>query len=312
MKQGGGVLTGKWQGSAAGGVVAPDAIILPIPASRFAQTESRLRALAGDHPMRDWLLFLAELSKSQHEAIATVEPVEAPSEATIELAVNAQMPPLAADGHHRASTWYVALAHILDATRSMSLPAQARAVATGLRSQTRETVEALADRFLRGRAPIDEAGAILYVAAALQVYFTMLAAKIPEGQLRPLPQQGLCPACGSTPSAGLITATGKTPGIRYLYCSLCSTAWNHVRAICITCGDSRHITLEGIEGDAGVVKAETCGACHTYAKMIYQKQDAQADPYGDDLATLGLDLLVADAGWSRHAPNPLVLVGGAR
>jgi FdhE protein len=46
--------------------------------------------------------------------------------------------------------------------------------------------------------------------------------------------------------------------------------------------------------------------------MVYQKQDAQADPYADDLATLGLDLLVAEAGWSRHAPNPLVLVGGAR
>lgn len=312
MKQGGGVLTGKWQGSAAGGVVAPDAIILPVPASRFARTESRLRALAHGHPMQDWLLFLAELSRSQHEAIATVEAVGAPSEAMIELAVNAQMPPLAADGHHRASIWYDALAHILDATQSMSLPAQARAVATGLRSRPRETVEVLADRFLRGQAPIEEAGAILYVAAALQVYFAMLAAKMPEGHLHPLPQRGLCPACGSTPSAGLITATGKTPGTRYLYCSLCSTAWNHVRAICITCGDSRHLTLEGIEGDAGVVKAETCGACRTYAKMIYQKQDAQADPYADDLATLGLDLLVAEAGWSRHAPNPLVLVGSAR
>ena len=35
----------------------------------------------------------------------------------------------------------------------------------------------------------------------------------------------------------------------------------------------------------------------------------QVDPYTDDLATLVLDVKVAEAGWARHAPNPLLLVG---
>jgi FdhE protein len=109
--------------------------------------------------------------------------------------------------------------------------------------------------------------------------------------------------------AGVITASGVTPGVRYLYCSLCSTAWNHVRTVCITCGGTRRLSLQGIEGDPGVVKAETCGDCHTYAKLLYQLQDMQADPYADDLASLGLDILVTEAGFSRHAPNPLLLVG---
>jgi FdhE protein len=103
--------------------------------------------------------------------------------------------------------------------------------------------------------------------------------------------------------------TGGTPGTRYLYCSLCGTAWNHVRVSCITCGQSRSVVLKGIEGDAGTVKAETCDDCHTYAKMLYQPRDVNVDPYADDLATLGLDVLVAEAGWSRHAPNPLLLIG---
>ncbi|MDB5434432.1 MAG: protein fdhE, partial [Phenylobacterium sp.] len=64
-----------------------------------------------------------------------------------------------------------------------------------------------------------------------------------------------------------------------------------------------------IEGDSGAVKAETCGDCHSYAKMLYQPQDMKVDPVADDLATLGLDVLVAEAGWSRHAPNPLLLIG---
>jgi FdhE protein len=80
--------------------------------------------------------------------------------------------------------------------------------------------------------------------------------------------------------------------------------------VCITCGDSRAVSLKGIEGDADVVKAETCDACHTYAKMLYQSKDMKVDPFADDLATLGLDVLVAEAGWARHAPNPLLLVGG--
>jgi FdhE protein len=57
------------------------------------------------------------------------------------------------------------------------------------------------------------------------------------------------------------------------------------------------------------VKAETCDECATYSKMAYQAKDMQTDPYADDLATLGLDVMVGDAGWSRHAPNPLLLVG---
>jgi FdhE protein len=71
---------------------------------------------------------------------------------------------------------------------------------------------------------------------------------------------------------------------------------------------SRSVALKEIEGDGGTVKAETCDDCHTYAKMLY-KRTQKVDPFADDLATQGLDVLVAEAGWSRHAPNPLLLVG---
>jgi FdhE protein len=43
--------------------------------------------------------------------------------------------------------------------------------------------------------------------------------------------------------------------------------------------------------------------------MLYQGRDMEVDPFADDLGSLGLDLMVAEAGWSRHAPNPLLLVG---
>jgi FdhE protein len=198
---------------------------------------------------------------------------------------------------------------LLDRFDDGASPPQARAIIAQLRARDAGAIENLADAFLHGSVEAADAGAVLYVAAALQVYFTRMAAALPVAALRLLPQRGLCPCCGSTPVAGLVTGAGQNPGARYLYCSLCSTAWNHVRAVCITCGESRAISLEGIEGDAGIVKAETCGDCRTYAKMIYQAQDMKADPVADDLASLGLDVLVAEAGWSRHAPNPLLLIG---
>ena len=161
------------------------------------------------------------------------------------------------------------------------------------------------------RGVIDEAdaGFSFWIAAALQVYFTRLAGRLPAQALRLLEQRSLCPCCGSTPSASLVTRPGQNPGARYLCCSLCSTGWNYSRAVCVTCGGSRTLALRGIEGDSDLVKAETCDECWTYSKMLYEAKDTQADPYADDFATLGLDVMVGETGWARHAPNPLLLVG---
>ncbi|MEJ1977315.1 MAG: formate dehydrogenase accessory protein FdhE [Acetobacteraceae bacterium] len=287
---------------------APDPLVL-LTRPRVSPAPPRgLQALSAGHPMAEWLRFMAQLAQAQHRA-ATTLPLAGPDPAAVEQAVDARMPPLAADGHRRDPAWRDGLALLLDDVGSRALPAPALAAAASLRDWETGAVEALADAFLHGAVDAADAGAALYVAAALQVYFTRLAAGLSAPALRLLPQRGLCPCCGSTPVAGVVTASGSAPGARYLYCSLCATAWNHVRAVCITCGGSRSVALKGIEGDSGVVKAETCGECHTYAKMLYQARDMKADPFADDLATLGLDLLVAEAGWSRHAPNPLLLIG---
>jgi FdhE protein len=300
---------GKWTGQALSGVTAPEPLILPGPAKRFTDTAMRLETLAAGHPMEEWLRFMARLADAQHEVATTLPPLLPIASSLVEQAVAARMPPIAADGHRRDPAWQDGLAVILDHFIDAPLPDEARLVVADLRQSDPHALDPLANAFLHGSMDADQAGAALYIAAALQVYFTRMAASLPAASLRLLPQRGLCPCCGSTPVAGLVTASGKTPGARYLYCSLCATAWNHVRAVCISCGASRAISLEGIEGDSGVAKAETCGDCHSYAKMLYQAQDTKVDPFADDLATLALDVLVAEAGWSRHAPNPLLLIG---
>jgi FdhE protein len=305
MRQGEVASTGKWVGSPQGGVTAPEPILLPDAATRFAKSAARLDALAEGHPMQDWLRFMAGLMRAQQAAANAFVALPTPDAATVQQASEAGMPPLAADGHRRDPAWRSALAALLDALDLSQAPDAVRRITADLRQRDTASLEALADSFLSGT--IADAGAALFIAAALQVYFTTLAAALPIEALHLLPERGLCPCCGSTPVAGIITGSGATPGTRYLQCSLCATAWNHVRAICITCGDSRTLALKGIDGDAGVVRAETCDACHSYAKMLYQAKDMQVDAMADDLATLGLDMMVAEAGWSRHAPNPLLL-----
>jgi FdhE protein len=295
-----------------GGVGHPDPIILPVIRTLFTRRAARLDALAEGNPMAEWLRFLAHLVRAQADA-ATHATAAAISATEVERAVAAQMPPLAADSHRRDPVWLDSLSIILHALESTALPEAARAAIERLREQAAAggggELEQLADAYLGGGVPARQAAEAVYVAAALQVYFAQLAASLAPGALALLPQRGRCPVCGSAPVAGMITAAGKLPGLRYLHCGLCATAWNHVRAACVNCGESRSVALHEIEGGNGAVKAETCEACRGYAKMLYQAQDMQVEPMADDLASLGLDMLLADAGWSRHAPNPLILVG---
>jgi FdhE protein len=309
MRQGGIAPTGKWTGTPQGGVKAPEPLILPHPATRFARTATRLDALSVGHPMAEWLRFMARLVEAQHAVAGVAPPLVGPDQIVVERAVEARLPPLAADKYGRDPSWRDGLVLLLDRTGDSPIPARARSAIESLRDRGAKAVEALADDFLHGCVDPADAGAALYVAAALQVYFTRLAASLPRSSLRLVPQRGLCPCCGSTPVCGIVRATGEVRGARYLHCSLCGTAWNHVRAVCITCGQSRSVALQAIEGESGAVRAETCNECHTYAKMLYQAHDMEVDPFADDLVTLGLDVLVAGAGWSRHAPNPLLLVG---
>jgi FdhE protein len=307
MKQGGAPPTGAWIGSPLGGVTSPDPVIISKPVERFAATAARLESLATDHAGADWLRFMAMLTRAQQVIAEAGGNLAVTSEQSLSQAVAAGMPPLAADGHDRDPTWRDGLTLLLASLDLDPLPPSARHIIDQLQGQTPAAIDRLADDFLSGAVASAEIGAVLFVAAALQVYFTRRAAQFDAEQIELLPERGLCPCCGSTPVGGVITGSGATPGTRYLYCSLCSTAWNHVRAACITCGESRSLALHGIEGDAGIVKAETCDECHTYAKMFYQAKDMKLDPYADDLASIGLDLMVAEAGWSRHAPNPFLL-----
>lgn len=309
VRQGEGPPKASWIGTPQGGVGVPQPILMPDPATRFQRTATRLETLAPGHPMAEWLTFLAILSQAQQAAALVMgnRPVDP---ALTAKAVAAGMPPLAATRHRRDAVWRSALAQIIAQVEGHpGMPAAVVSVVGALGDSLVPDLERLADDFLCGSVTPRQAGPALFVAAALQVNFTCLAGGIAPSALALLAQRDSCPCCGSPPVAGVVTASGGTPGVRYLYCSLCSTAWNHVRAVCITCGQSGTLVLRGREDAGDAIKAETCDDCGTYAKVLYRSQDPDLDPFADDLASLGLDIMVSEAGWSRHAPNPLLMTG---
>jgi FdhE protein len=309
MRQGETAPKGSWTRPAVGGVKAPAPIILPDPGLRFSRTAERLEQLAQGHAAEHWLAFLAEVARAQAAAVVDLATPRAPDETAVAHGVAARIPPIAADGHRRDAAWRDGLGALLETFDSTMFPPSTAAAIAELRRRDALETERLADAFLRGAVDPADTGAVFWIAAALQVHFARLAATLRAADLRLLERRDLCPCCGSTSSASVITASGQNPGARYLYCSLCSTAWNHTRAVCIACGGSRTLALRGLEGDSGLARAETCDECRTYAKVFYEAKDAGVDAYADDLATLGLDMMVGEAGWSRHAPHPLLLTG---
>ena len=81
MRQGETAPKGGWIGNATGGVKAPEPILLPDPAVRFARTAERLERLSEGHPMEGWLDFMAKLARAQHRVATMLPPGAAPDEA---------------------------------------------------------------------------------------------------------------------------------------------------------------------------------------------------------------------------------------
>ncbi len=85
-----------------------------------------------------------------------------------------------------------------------------------------------------------------------------------------------------------------------------------VRVKCSHCESAQGIQYQTIEGDQGVVQAETCTACGSYRKIVNQEKDPLAEPLADDLASLMLDLLMSETRFQRASADPLLYVAVAQ
>lgn len=99
------------------------------------------------------------------------------------------------------------------------------------------------------------------------------------------------------------------PGLRYLHCNLCETEWHVVRVKCSNCEQSRDLHYWSLDNEQAAVKAESCGDCGTYLKIMYQEKDPKVEAVADDLASTVLDARMEQEGFARSSINPFMFPG---
>lgn len=280
-------------------------ILLPVSTTLFADRADRFDALASGHSLADWLVFLGQLSRAQHEALKALPALPLPDATRLEQARTHGMPPLNVAEHPAA--WREVLRQIVRELEK-NAPDGARQTLDALLAADDAWLDKLADTLLSGELEEGDAAELPFVAAALQVVFTQLASRFDASQLQKLDAHGVCPCCGSPAVASVVRLGAAINNLRYLHCSLCNTEWNVPRATCTACDTDKEVALHEVEGAKGAVRAETCDVCKSYLKIVYQEKDPRVDPVADDLATLALDMLVDEAGYQRSGPN-LLLIG---
>lgn len=278
-------------------------LFLPLRDDLFASRARRFRQLAENHSLGGFLRLMGQLAESQQQVIDAFPAQPAPSPSYLEECARGGFPPLGVFGWQRDPTWRDGLRRLLESMVGKQLPKPAGVACARLERCGEDELE----RFATGLLSQDFAGvppeAVPFVAGALQIYWTAMARTLTGRQLPRLEPANLCPVCGSPPVAAVVKSGGGQDGLRYLCCSLCSSQWHMVRAICSNCDASKGITYFGIDGQPGPVSAESCSQCHSYLKIIKLEESPGADPQADDLATLAIDLLLEREGCRRGGAN---------
>lgn len=304
----------------------------PQPGSVFAERQMRLLQLSRDHPMGDFLAFIAALARVQQARLADFPPVPIPDAAALDRDARRGLPPLSATDWPRDAAWHEVLRQLV-AELQPHAPPGAQAALERLATADADFLERQADALLTGVMAGLDLGCAPIVAATLQVYWTHLVLQVQArhaGQGQPfgrLDDQTICPCCGSRPTASVTRSAGDAPGQRYLHCSLCSMQWHMVRIKCSHCLGTTGLAYQSIElagaGDAtdedaeaasrraakAAIQAETCSDCGHYLKIMHTDRDPFVDACADDLGSLTLDLLVSETGMLRHGVNLMLLFG---
>lgn len=266
---------------------------LPPGASLFLRRAERLAALGPGHAAGDFLQLMGRVCALQGRVAGELRlsPNGRDLPATRPLSVEAPPPP----------EWREVLSRLLAGLGGAEMPEAAQRAIQELQRSEAGPREALAGRVLRGELAVEELAAATFVGAALQVAYGCLATALPAGL--PRPDDGACPVCGSPPVAGLVLGDDR---LRYLCCSLCGAEWNLPRLHCAVCRKQDHVGYLSVEGDAGPARAEVCRECRVYTKLLYVEKAPRLEVGADDLATLALDLLVAEEGYRRNGRNLLL------
>lgn len=283
-------------------------LLLPSLKKLYSRRAARLRQLAANNPLGDYLRFAALIVQAQ-EIVLYDNPLTLDLHSIIDEAAKAGKPPLEIYSFPRTSHWQILLRSLI-AELKPEMSGQALAVIENLEKNAAPELELMADALLNGQFSQISSDKAPFIWAALSLYWTQMAALI-SGTARAEPgeQRQFCPVCASVPVAGIVHMETGQSGLRYLHCNLCESEWYVVRSQCSNCEQSKDIHYWSLDNEQAAIKAESCGDCGTYLKILYQEKDPAIDPVADDLASLVLDARMEQEGFARSGLNPFLFPG---
>lgn len=260
---------------------------------------SRLHELAQARaPLADYLGWMAGLTELQQSLLADFPAPPLPD-------AEPGRPPLAGPCEPLGHAGRQALRGLAAALTAADGPAQA--VGNQLRQAADGELECWGQGLLNGEAEIVPPGAAPLLAAALQLRLASQAGRLDPAPIGQPDPPYACPVCGALPAAAVLQAGGAASGLRYLCCGFCLSAWQQTRSQCVLCHSARAVAYYAVEGSSGAVRAEACADCRVYLKLLDHTKEPRLDSVADDLASLPLDWLLAEAGYRRLGFNPFLL-----
>ena len=174
------------------------AVLFANPKNLYQRRAKRLRDLAQNHPLSDYLLFAADIVESQ---LSTLEKNPLPPQQFEQLN---DIKPLNAKTFKRNSIWREYLTEILDEIKPKANE-QVAATIEFLEKASSADLEEMANKLLAQEFNLVSSDKAVFIWAALSLYWLQLAQQIPHNsQVENAENLHHCPVCGSLPVASMV------------------------------------------------------------------------------------------------------------
>ena len=288
---------------AAASYTAPP-LLFSNPKNLYQRRAARLRELAQDHPLADYLLFAAAIADAQ---LALLESMPIPQDPRLQALSSEQLAnkPLDVKNWQRDSIWRKLLTALLEKLKP-SANDQILTTIEWLEKAADSELEELADNVLAQEFATISSDKAVFVWAALSLYWLQLVQQIPHNAKQESTENlHCCPVCNTAPTASLVHF-GSQQGLRYLHCALCESEWNMVRSQCSNCGQNKELDYWSIDDYMAAIRSESCGSCKSYLKIMFQEKEPKVEVIADDLASLFLDMEMEEKGFMKSGLNPFI------
>ena len=288
---------------AAASYTAPP-LLFSNPKNLYQRRAARLRELAQDHPLADYLLFAAAIADAQ---LALLESMPIPQDPRLQALSSEQLAnkPLDVKNWQRDSIWRKLLTALLEKLKP-SANDQILTTIEWLEKAADSELEDLADKVLAQEFATISSDKAVFVWAALSLYWLQLVQQIPHNAKQESTENlHCCPVCNTAPTASLVHF-GSQQGLRYLHCALCESEWNMVRSQCSNCGQNKELDYWSIDDYMAAIRSESCGSCKSYLKIMFQEKEPKVEVIADDLASLFLDIEMEEKGFMKSGLNPFI------